>query len=114
LNGAEIAEAARILGALQVLPVRFDSWAHFAEGAADLRSAFAAASLADLLGPNRASSTTRGVDLVEACVRRYRGVLVPDPSRQAHPAMFRGRRVVIRVIIRRRPRERCRSIVKTD
>jgi L-ascorbate metabolism protein UlaG (beta-lactamase superfamily) len=48
-NSADVAEAARILGARQVLPVHFDSWAHFTEGAADLRSAFAAASLADLL-----------------------------------------------------------------
>ncbi|GAA3082050.1 MBL fold metallo-hydrolase [Streptomyces rectiviolaceus] len=49
LDSAQAAEAARILGARRVVPVHFDSWAHFTEGRDDLVSAFAAAGLADRL-----------------------------------------------------------------
>ncbi|MGW4808059.1 MBL fold metallo-hydrolase [Kitasatospora sp. NPDC004272] len=49
LDSARAAEAARILGARRVVPVHFDSWAHFTEGREPLLAAFAAAGLADLL-----------------------------------------------------------------
>jgi L-ascorbate metabolism protein UlaG (beta-lactamase superfamily) len=49
LNSAQVAEATRILGVRRVLPVHFDSWAHFTEGADELRKAFADAGLADRL-----------------------------------------------------------------
>ncbi|WP_369218140.1 MBL fold metallo-hydrolase, partial [Streptomyces flavofungini] len=49
LDSAGAAEAARILGARRVVPVHFDSWAHFTEGAGDLRAAFTAAGIADVL-----------------------------------------------------------------
>ncbi|MER5730671.1 MBL fold metallo-hydrolase [Streptomyces sp. NPDC002138] len=49
LDSAQAAEAAEILGARQVVPVHYDSWAHFTEGREDLVAAFAAAGLADRL-----------------------------------------------------------------
>ncbi|CAL9460116.1 MBL fold metallo-hydrolase [Streptomyces sp. enrichment culture] len=49
LDSAMAAEAARILGARRVVPVHYDSWAHFTEGREELRAAFAAAGLADRL-----------------------------------------------------------------
>ncbi|MFE0136585.1 MBL fold metallo-hydrolase [Streptomyces sp. NPDC059037] len=49
LDSAQAAEAARILGARKVVPVHFDSWAHFTEGRDELVSAFAEAGLADRL-----------------------------------------------------------------
>ncbi|ROP36645.1 MBL fold metallo-hydrolase [Saccharothrix texasensis] len=49
LDSAQAAEAAGILGARQVVPVHYDSWAHFTEGRDDLVAAFAAAGLADRL-----------------------------------------------------------------
>lgn len=49
LSGAEMAEAARILGAETVIPVHVDSWAHFTEGIDDVRAAFAKAGLSALL-----------------------------------------------------------------
>ncbi|WP_369195527.1 MBL fold metallo-hydrolase [Streptomyces djakartensis] len=49
LDSAMAAEAARILGARRVVPVHYDSWAHFTEGRDDLEAAFAAAGLADRL-----------------------------------------------------------------
>ncbi|MFG2499283.1 MBL fold metallo-hydrolase [Streptomyces sp. NPDC048441] len=49
LDSAQAAEAAKILGARRVVPVHFDSWAHFTEGREELASAFAAAGLADRL-----------------------------------------------------------------
>src|SRR5947209_20468671 len=42
-------EATRILHARAVVPVHFDGWAHFTQGADQLRSAFAAAGLSDAL-----------------------------------------------------------------
>ncbi|MDG9684354.1 MBL fold metallo-hydrolase [Streptomyces sp. DH18] len=47
LDSAQAAEAARILGARRILPVHFDSWAHFTEGGDELVAAFAAAALTD-------------------------------------------------------------------
>ncbi|MER7182582.1 MBL fold metallo-hydrolase [Streptomyces hyaluromycini] len=47
LDSAQAAEAARILGARRIVPVHFDSWAHFTEGRAELVTAFTAAGLFD-------------------------------------------------------------------
>ncbi|MFI7408037.1 MBL fold metallo-hydrolase [Streptomyces sp. NPDC049627] len=49
LDSARAVEAARILGARWVVPVHFDSWAHFTEGREELVAAFTAAGLADRL-----------------------------------------------------------------
>ncbi|MEK8141792.1 MBL fold metallo-hydrolase [Streptomyces sp. M10(2022)] len=45
LDSAQAAEAARILGARRIVPVHFDSWAHFTEGRDELVAAFAGAGL---------------------------------------------------------------------
>jgi L-ascorbate metabolism protein UlaG (beta-lactamase superfamily) len=42
-------QAARVLGARAIVPVHFEGWAHFTQGAEDLRAAFDAAGLGDLL-----------------------------------------------------------------
>ncbi|TQK42363.1 L-ascorbate metabolism protein UlaG (beta-lactamase superfamily) [Streptomyces sp. SLBN-118] len=47
LNSAQAAEAARILGARRIVPVHFDSWAHFTEGREQLVDAFTTAGLND-------------------------------------------------------------------
>ncbi|MGP4053104.1 MBL fold metallo-hydrolase [Streptomyces sp. 2A115] len=47
LDSAQAAEAARILGARRIVPVHFDSWAHFTEGHEQLMDAFTAAGLID-------------------------------------------------------------------
>ncbi|MDC0773140.1 MBL fold metallo-hydrolase [Streptomyces sp. HD] len=47
LDSARAAEAARILGARQIVPVHFDSWAHFTEGREELTAAFTTAGLID-------------------------------------------------------------------
>ncbi len=49
LDSAQAAEAAKILDARRVVPVHYDSWAHFTEGRDELVAAFAAAGLADRL-----------------------------------------------------------------
>ncbi|MER5986605.1 MBL fold metallo-hydrolase [Streptomyces sp. NPDC001787] len=49
LDSAQAAEAAQLLGARRVVPVHYDSWAHFTEGRDDLTAAFTAAGLADRL-----------------------------------------------------------------
>jgi L-ascorbate metabolism protein UlaG (beta-lactamase superfamily) len=49
LDSAMAAEAARILGVRRVVPVHYDSWAHFTEGREELEAAFTAAGLADRL-----------------------------------------------------------------
>ncbi|MER7402507.1 MBL fold metallo-hydrolase [Streptomyces sp. NPDC000070] len=49
LDSAMAAEATRILGARRVVPVHYDSWAHFTEGREELDAAFTAAGLADRL-----------------------------------------------------------------
>ncbi|MFI6577867.1 MBL fold metallo-hydrolase [Nocardiopsis sp. NPDC050513] len=49
LDSAQAAEASRILGARQVVPVHYEGWAHFTEGRADLEVAFEKAGLADRL-----------------------------------------------------------------
>lgn len=49
LDSVQAAEAAQLLGARRVVPVHYDSWAHFTEGHEELASAFTAAGLADRL-----------------------------------------------------------------
>ncbi|MFH9707617.1 MBL fold metallo-hydrolase [Streptomyces luteogriseus] len=49
LDSAMAAEATRILGARRVVPVHYDSWAHFTEGREQLEAAFTAAGLTDRL-----------------------------------------------------------------
>jgi L-ascorbate metabolism protein UlaG (beta-lactamase superfamily) len=49
LDSAHAAEATQILGARRVVPVHYDSWAHFTEGRDALQAAFTAAGLADRL-----------------------------------------------------------------
>ncbi|WP_331766258.1 MBL fold metallo-hydrolase [Embleya sp. NBC_00896] len=49
LDGAQAAEAVKILGARRVVPVHYDSWAHFTEGRDELVAAFTNAGLADRL-----------------------------------------------------------------
>lgn len=49
LDSAQSAEATKILGARRVVPVHYDSWAHFTEGRDELVAAFTAAGLADRL-----------------------------------------------------------------
>lgn len=59
LNSAGAAEAAKILRARRVVPVHYNSWAHFSEGQDELVAAFTAAGLADRLdlgeAPTRAA-----------------------------------------------------------
>ncbi|WP_030264916.1 MBL fold metallo-hydrolase [Streptomyces violens] len=47
LDSAQAAQAAKILDAGRVVPVHYDSWAHFTEGRDELVAAFTAAGLAD-------------------------------------------------------------------
>ncbi|MFJ9041827.1 MBL fold metallo-hydrolase [Streptomyces sp. NPDC102406] len=49
LDSAQAAEATKILRAGRVVPVHYDSWAHFTEGGDELAAAFAAAGLSDRL-----------------------------------------------------------------
>ncbi|GGR86866.1 hypothetical protein GCM10010252_26960 [Streptomyces aureoverticillatus] len=49
LDSAQAAEAAQILDARRVVPLHYDSWAHFTEGRDELVAAFTAAGLADRL-----------------------------------------------------------------
>ncbi|GAA1286814.1 MBL fold metallo-hydrolase [Streptomyces javensis] len=49
LDSAQAAEATRILDARRVVPVHYDSWAHFTEGHDELEAAFTAVGLADRL-----------------------------------------------------------------
>lgn len=46
LDSTQAAEAARILSARRVVPVHYNSWAHFTEGRDELAAAFTAAGLA--------------------------------------------------------------------
>jgi L-ascorbate metabolism protein UlaG (beta-lactamase superfamily) len=49
LSSDRAAEAARILGARLVVPVHFEGWAHFTQGADALRAAFAGNQVTDVL-----------------------------------------------------------------
>jgi L-ascorbate metabolism protein UlaG (beta-lactamase superfamily) len=49
LSSDRAAEAAKLLGVRAALPVHFEGWTHFTQGAAELRAAFAGNSVSDLL-----------------------------------------------------------------
>ncbi|WP_030257124.1 MBL fold metallo-hydrolase [Streptomyces violens] len=49
LDSAQATEAAQLLGARRVVPVHYDSWAHFTEGRDELTAAFTKAGLIDRL-----------------------------------------------------------------
>jgi L-ascorbate metabolism protein UlaG (beta-lactamase superfamily) len=49
LSADRAAQAARVLGARAIVPVHFDGWAHFTQGADELRAAFDGAGLGDRL-----------------------------------------------------------------
>jgi L-ascorbate metabolism protein UlaG (beta-lactamase superfamily) len=49
LSAARAAEAAQVLGVRAVVPVHFEGWAHFTQGAAELRAAFEEAGLTERL-----------------------------------------------------------------
>ncbi|MFL6077547.1 MAG: MBL fold metallo-hydrolase [Mycobacteriales bacterium] len=49
ITSAQAAEATAILGARHVVPLHFEGWAHFTQGADTLRAEFAAAGLTDRL-----------------------------------------------------------------
>lgn len=49
LDSSRAAEAAHLLGARRVVPVHYDSWAHFTEGRDELAASFTAVGLADRL-----------------------------------------------------------------
>jgi len=59
LSSDRAAEAAKILGARLVVPVHFEGWKHFTQGADALRSAFAGNQVADVLRvPERGETLT--------------------------------------------------------
>jgi L-ascorbate metabolism protein UlaG (beta-lactamase superfamily) len=49
LSADAAAQAAEILGARAIVPVHYEGWAHFTQGADELRAAFAAAGIGDRL-----------------------------------------------------------------
>jgi L-ascorbate metabolism protein UlaG (beta-lactamase superfamily) len=59
LSADRAVEAARVLGARAIVPVHFEGWAHFTQGADDLRTAFAAAGLGDRLVVPEAGDTVQ-------------------------------------------------------
>jgi hypothetical protein len=51
--------AAEILGARVVIPLHFEGWTHFTQGAAELRAAFVGYGIADRLAlPERGGTVT--------------------------------------------------------
>jgi L-ascorbate metabolism protein UlaG (beta-lactamase superfamily) len=59
LSAQAAAEAAEVLGARAVVPVHFEGWAHYTQGADDLRAAFEAAGLAErLVVPERGTAVS--------------------------------------------------------
>jgi len=59
LSADAAAQAAEVLGARAVVPVHFEGWAHFTQGAAELREAFARAGIGDrLVVPERGARVT--------------------------------------------------------
>jgi L-ascorbate metabolism protein UlaG (beta-lactamase superfamily) len=59
LSSDRAAEAAKLLDARAVLPVHFEGWTHFTQGADELRAAFAGNSIADRLKlPERGAAVT--------------------------------------------------------
>jgi L-ascorbate metabolism protein UlaG (beta-lactamase superfamily) len=59
LSADRAAEAAEVLGARAIVPVHYEGWAHFTQGADDLRAAFAAAGLGDRLVVPEPGATVR-------------------------------------------------------
>ena len=59
LSADRAVEAARVLGARAIVPVHFEGWAHFTQGADDLRAAFEAAGLGDRLVVPEAGDTVQ-------------------------------------------------------
>jgi L-ascorbate metabolism protein UlaG (beta-lactamase superfamily) len=59
LSADRAAEAAEVLGARVIVPVHYEGWAHFTQGADDLRASFAAAGLADRLVVPEPGGTVR-------------------------------------------------------
>ena len=59
LSADRAVEAARVLGARAIVPVHFEGWAHFTQGADDLRTAFASAGLGDRLVVPEAGDTVQ-------------------------------------------------------
>ena len=59
LSADGAAQAAEVLGVRAVVPVHFEGWAHFTQGADDLRDAFAAAGLSDRLVVPEPGGTVR-------------------------------------------------------
>jgi L-ascorbate metabolism protein UlaG (beta-lactamase superfamily) len=59
LSADRAVEAARVLGSRAIVPVHFEGWAHFTQGADDLRAAFAAAGLGDRLVVPEAGDTVQ-------------------------------------------------------
>jgi len=59
LSADRAVEAARALGARAIVPVHFEGWAHFTQGADDLRTAFASAGLGDRLVVPEAGDTVQ-------------------------------------------------------
>jgi L-ascorbate metabolism protein UlaG (beta-lactamase superfamily) len=59
LSADAAVQAAQVLGVRAAVPVHFEGWAHFTQGADELRSAFAAAGIADrLVVPERGGSVS--------------------------------------------------------
>ena len=59
LSADRAVQAARVLGARAIVPVHFEGWAHFTQGADDLRAAFDAAGLGDRLVVPEAGDTVQ-------------------------------------------------------
>ena len=59
LSADRAVEAARALGSRAIVPVHFEGWAHFTQGADDLRTAFASAGLGDRLVVPEAGDTVQ-------------------------------------------------------
>jgi L-ascorbate metabolism protein UlaG (beta-lactamase superfamily) len=59
LSADRAAEAAEVLGARAIVPVHYEGWAHFTQGADDLQAAFDAAGLGDRLVVPEPGGTVR-------------------------------------------------------
>ena len=73
LSSDHAAEAAKILDALTVVPVHFEGWTHFTQGAPQLRAAFAGNGVKDrlrLLEPGSTATLTRAGSSAHARARR--------------------------------------------
>lgn len=59
LSASRAAKAARILGSRDVIPIHFDGWAHFSQGASELRDSFRQAGIAERLRVPEAGQTLK-------------------------------------------------------